>query len=212
MQGSVLLASKSPRRRKLLAQILNDFRIQESNVDESVRHSNDPQSIAEELAFRKAVSIAARNPGSPVLAADTVIDLDGEILCKPADSMDAFKILTRLSGRVHVVITGLALVNCERGRETVSSVLTEVEMRRYGAQEIWDYIETEEPLDKAGAYGIQGRGGSLVRAANGCFNNVIGLPLCEVSFRLESLGLPLNPGVPCRLPSGHPCPRLSVLR
>jgi septum formation protein len=144
-----------------------------------------------------------------VIGADTAVILDSEILGKPADPDDATQMLTRLRGRSHDVLTGVATVDRNRNRLQRSVVRTVVTMRDYTDAEIADYIATGEPFDKAGGYGIQGKASQLIAGFQGCYTNVVGLPLCEVSAHLAALGVAVRaaPSV-CRLPSGEACPRL----
>ncbi len=130
------------------------------------------------------------HPPSVVLGADTEVVLDGRLLGKPRDAADAARILAELSGRVHDVVTGVALVGGgPDGREQTTAVTTRVTMAAYGAAEIAAYVATGEPLDKAGAYGVQGLGGRLVAGIDGCYTNVVGLPLTTVRRLLEAWGV-----------------------
>ena len=180
-----ILASKSPRRKKLLGQIGIKFEIMESNVDEK-EHPLDisPQDYAEQLAFKKAEDVANRiNIQAIVLGADTIVVLNNEILNKPEDKQDAFNILKKLSGNTHLVITGIALIDTSTGEQIVTSQKTEVTFRNLTDEEIEAYIETCSPMDKAGAYGIQDDFGAVfISHINGCYYNIVGLPL-ELLYR-----------------------------
>jgi MAF protein len=132
--------------------------------------------------------------------------LDGEILGKPADAADAVAMLQRLRGRDHEVYTGLALVNAGSGEEHTSSVPAVVSMRDYDDAEIAAYVASGEPLDKAGAYGIQGKGGALVSSYEGCFNTIVGLPLCGVAALAREAGFSVAADSACRRPDGSTCP------
>lgn len=183
----LLLASGSPRRRELLDQIAVRHEVAPMDVDETPRPGEAPEELVERLARDKAV--AARGhaaPGQWVLAADTVVVVDGEALGKPADAAEAAAMLRRLSGRGHEVITGMALW---REGETMRSrhVRTEVRMRPLSEADIAAYWATGEPRDKAGAYAIQGRGAAFVESVRGSCSNVIGLPLFELEAWLAAI-------------------------
>jgi septum formation protein len=210
-EKTLILASVSPRRRELLAQLVPYFEVVDSRVDERVAESRQtPRQIAEHLANRKAASVALPLRTGVVLAADTVIDLDGAVLGKPATMADARRILNSLRGRVHLVVTAVSVWDAETTRSEVVSVVTEVRMRDYSNKELEEYLRSGEPMDKAGAYGIQSEECRLVDSIEGCYNNVVGLPLCEVSIRLRTFGVSINDGViACTSPSGERCPRLA---
>jgi MAF protein len=161
------------------------------------------------LAKRKAMAVAMNVSQGIVLAADTLIDFEGTILGKPMDADNAFEMLQLLSGRIHEVLTGLAVFDRREGVRMLSVVSTKVRMRDYGDREVSRYVESGEPMDKAGSYAIQEEGGRLINSISGCYNNVIGLPLCETIELLRSVGLPLSKDHEvCRLPSGEFCPRM----
>lgn len=180
----LILASASPRRQALLSWAGLDFEVRPVEVDESVRPGENPAEHVLRLAQAKAEA-AADSPGVWILAADTVVVLDGRIIGKPAGKAQAARMLEDLSGRVHQVLTGYCLLHQDSGERVADFVRTEVEFRRLEAREIEDYLDLGEAWDKAGAYAVQGRGGFLVRSIHGSYSNVIGLPLAEV---LEELG------------------------
>ena len=181
----LILASASPRRRELLTQAGFSFTVYPADVDESVRRGEGPTAYVTRLAREKAQVVfdAIGDAEAVVLGADTTVVLDGEILGKPVDKADAVRMLRGLSGRTHRVITGLAVVTA-RGTEAGAEV-TEVWFRELSDAEIVAYVETGEPMDKAGAYGIQGRAGKWIPRIEGCYFNVVGLPLARVSAMLE---------------------------
>jgi septum formation protein len=175
----LILASASPRRRELLSQIGVVFDVDAAHVDEG----DDPRVNAVE----KARAAAARHRGEDavVLGADTEVVLDGSVLGKPGGDAHAREMLRRLSGRSHAVVTAYALVDCTTGRELVRSVETEVTFRHLTDDDIDAYVATGEPLDKAGAYGIQGRGAVLVDRIDGDYFTVVGLPLADLAAALR---------------------------
>lgn len=207
-QPLLILASASPRRKELLERISFPFRIIDSGVEEEISNGHSAVAAVSILARRKAAAVAAMISEGIVLAADTVIDFRGKILGKPENSAHAVEMLRLLRGHPHAVITGMTALNKHKAISIVSAVVTEVKMRAYDDQEIIEYVETGEPLDKAGSYAIQGEGSRLIESTCGCYNNVIGLPLCETIELLKCVGMPLveERGL-CRLPSGEFCPR-----
>jgi septum formation protein len=150
-----------------------------SELDE-LSETKDPKRLVVELAECKATIVAPRHPSNYILAADSVVALDGDVFGKPRGPEDAIKTLSHLRGRVHQVVTGVALVNLQLQTIRTSFVTTHVAMRDASDAEIAAYVATGEPLDKAGSYAIQGLGGALVDGIEGCYTNVIGLPMCEV--------------------------------
>jgi septum formation protein len=144
------------------------------------------------LALDKARAVAARNGEGVVLGADTIVVIDGQALGKPAGPDEARAMLRRLRGREHEVITGVAVVDARTGRSEATAVVSRVRMTEYGEAEIEAYVATDEPLDKAGAYAIQGRGGALVAGLEGSFSNVVGLPLEETARMLVAFGVPVS--------------------
>ncbi len=174
-----ILASGSPRRRELLRQLGFSFTVIPSRLEETNQRGMEPRGHATYYAKEKAKEVAQRYPEQWVLAADTIVVVAEEILGKPVNVTEATAMLSRLSGRSHHVITGVCLLNAQCGVEESQAVETEVFMRRLDTADIEGYIATGEPMDKAGAYGIQGIGGCLVQRIEGSYSNVVGLPLCE---------------------------------
>lgn len=186
----VILASSSPRRLQLLQQIGIEAEVRPAAFDElSTGKMADEAVLANAVGKCQAVC-AVCGDKVPVIAADTVVVLDGQILGKPKDAADAVRMLTELSGRTHKVLTGVAV--SFDGRQLAEVCETEVIFRTLTAAEIADYVATGEPLDKAGAYGIQGRGAVFVEKINGCYNNVVGLPLTRLHLMLAKLGVDGN--------------------
>lgn len=178
-----ILASASPRRRELFGMISKDFRIVPSTAEETAPDGIKAEKLPEFLAVLKAGDIAAKFPFDTVIGADTVVILDGRVLGKPENPEDAVRMLTALSGKKHKVITGCAV--CKNGACRSFSSVTEVEFYPLDDREISDYVATGEPLDKAGAYGIQGRGALFVKSINGDYFNVVGLPVAALRRFIE---------------------------
>ncbi len=172
-----VLASMSPRRRELLSDMGLVFDVCPADIDENIG-IDDPKLLVSELAFLKAGHVVKRYAGDEVLviAADTVVALDNTVLGKPADEEDAFRMLSSLSGRKHTVYTGYCCANAKNGHMAARCAAADVWFRRLSEQEIWDYIKTGEPMDKAGAYGIQGGAAAFVETLSGELSCVIGLP------------------------------------
>lgn len=207
--GPLILASASPRRSALLAGLGLSFRVVPSGVPEATDPALPPEEMARQLARRKAGAVAAAQPGGLVIGADTLVVLEGTVLGKPLDAADAARMLRLLRGRWHRVISGVAVIDAATGRSRLSAVTTHVLMGDYPDSQIAAYVASSEPLDKAGAYAIQGLGGGLVARIEGCYNNVVGFPLCELAALLSAFGVSLDGAGPlCALPDGQPCPRL----
>ena len=183
----VLLASASPRRRELLSLVGILHEVRPADIDESPLRGERPAPHAERLARGKAATIARRAPETVTIGADTIVVLDGDTLGKPNDRTDAARMLRRLSGRTHTVFTAVAVAFRERSASGVEEV--EVTFRTLGEREIERYIETGEPLDKAGAYGIQGYGATLVERIDGDYFAVMGLSLVLLVRLLAEVGV-----------------------
>lgn len=174
----LVLASSSPRRQELLRNAGIAFEVQPANIAEDPLPNEPPQACAERLAREKALAIAHLRPNDAILGADTVVVIDHQNLGKPIDASDAARMLRLLSGRTHRVITGVCLIS--NGEVTVASESTSVEMSEIAEQEIADYIATGEPMDKAGAYAIQGIASRWIPRIEGDYSNVVGLPIARV--------------------------------
>jgi len=185
----LVLASASPRRRELLESIGLEFHIETAQVDESPAGGESPSDFVLRLSKEKAEAVTHRYPGLWVLAADTIVVVDGDILGKPENMAAASNMLQRLSGRVHEVWTGFCLRHHENSVLAQKAVRTEVRFADLSDALCDAYVKTGEPLDKAGAYGIQGKGACLVEAVNGSYTNVVGLPLAEVVQDLLKHGI-----------------------
>ncbi len=190
MTPRVVLASASPRRRELLARLGIDAVVRPSDVDETTLPGEEPAAHVARLARDKAHA-AQRADDDLVVAADTEVVLDGAVLGKPADDAAAAVLLRSLSGRTHVVLTGVHVLHGDREASAVE--VTEVRFRDLGDDEIAAYVATGEPLDKAGGYGIQGAGGMFVERIDGSDSNVVGLPLATVVRLTRAVGVTLLP-------------------
>ena len=185
----LVLASASPRRATLLSQIGLTFDVHPSDVVESsldIRSDNPAVEVTQKLALLKAATVAQHFDEAIIIGADTLVSLDGELLGKPTDDKNAFEMLTHLNDTSHEVVTGVALVDAGTGREVVWAETTQVYFRELRNDEIATYIASGEASDKAGAYGIQGRGAAFVRRIEGCYFNVVGLPLASFVEHLSN--------------------------
>ena len=176
----LILASQSPRRKELLGFITNDFRVIPAKGEEVLPENITPENAVLLLSEQKADEIYAEHKNEVIIAADTVVSIDGKILGKPKDEDEAFLMLKTLSGRVHNVFTGVCVIFAD-GSKTTFAERTEVEFYALADEEILAYIATGEPMDKAGAYGIQEKGALNVKRINGDFYNVMGLPVGRLS-------------------------------
>ncbi len=173
----IVLASASPRRQQFLRELGLDFTVQAAAIDETPLPGEKPRAFALRMAEAKAEAVAPHHQHACIISADTVISLDGRILGKPKDQQDALSMLTRLQGRSHRVITGLVLLRMAQDLRLSTASVTTVRFASFPPEVLSAYVRTGEPMDKAGAYGIQGRGGFLVREIEGSCSNVIGLPV-----------------------------------
>ena len=174
----LILASQSPRRRELLELAGLTFECIPARGEESVPEGMSAEEEPEFLALQKASEVFAAHPEDVVIGSDTLVVLDGKPLGKPHTEQEAFEMLAHLSGREHYVYTGVAILS--PGERVSFTTVTKVELYALTEEEIWDYIRTGEPMDKAGAYGIQGRGALLIRRIHGDYYTVMGLPIAEV--------------------------------
>jgi len=183
----VVLASASPRRRQLLNLIGIAHEVRPANIDETMRQREAPRRHAERLAREKATAIAARDPDLITIGADTVVVVNRKVLGKPRDEAEAVQMLTQLSGRQHTVITAIAVARGRKLRSSIEEV--QVKFRRLRDDEIEAYVATGEPMDKAGAYGIQGYGATIVERIEGDYFAVMGLPLARLTALMRDLGV-----------------------
>lgn len=189
LASSLILASASPRRRDLLQQAGAVFTVIPSSASEEARPGEAPEAYALRVAGEKASDVAMRYPGKWVLAADTIVVINKEILGKPRDEADGHRMLRLLSGRSHQVMTAFVVLNPD-GQEYASRVVvSQVTFRPLSDGQIRDYLATGEPFDKAGAYAVQGIGASLIECVEGSYTNIVGLPIDEVLAVLRAAGL-----------------------
>ena len=177
----IILASNSPRRKKLLKQLNLNFEILRIEIDESVKDGEKPIRLVKRLANEKLEKAKEKVKEGIIITADTIVVLNGKVINKPVDGKDAERILKSLSGKTHAVFTGFAVYNLKIGKKILDYEKTFVTFRKMTLKEIKDYIATGSPMDKAGAYGIQDDFGAVfVKKINGCYYNVVGLPLMKV--------------------------------
>lgn len=190
----VVLASASPRRRELLNLVGIPHEVQPANIDETIRHRETPRRHTERLAREKASAIATRDPNLITIGADTIVVINRKVLGKPADADEAAAMLRQLSGRQHTVVTAVAVSRGKKLRSAVEEV--RVKFRRLRDEEIDAYVATGEPMDKAGAYGIQGYGATIVECIDGDYFSVMGLPLARLVGLLHDVGVKYRFGQP----------------
>lgn len=190
---NVVLASASARRQELLKRLVEEYQVLVSDFDEnSVRFNSSCPEYVMEVARGKALSVAeGLKSESLVIGSDTIVAYEGLVLGKPMDQEDAFSMLKMLSGKKHQVYSGIALVNTSNGQVISDFSVTEVKFDVLSDDEIWKYIASGEPMDKAGAYGIQGHGGVFVEEIHGCYYNVVGLPLNKLNKMIKGMGVNL---------------------
>jgi septum formation protein len=186
----IVLASASPRRKELLSALGLCFTVHPSEVDETPLNNEPPDEHVQRLALAKAQEVSAKFPGRWVLGADTIVVIDGKMLGKPTDTIEARAMLATLADRTHDVYTGYAIVNSMTPeQQRIRFVKSSVYIRKLAQDEIEAYVGTGEPMDKAGSYAVQGIGSALVERIYGSYTNVVGLPLCEVARDFKELGI-----------------------
>ncbi len=185
----LILASASPRRRELLASIGLEFEVLPSNVPEVHREGEAPEEYVARLSRDKAEALAKAHPSRWVIAADTTVLLGEQLLEKPVDAADAARMLGAIAGRTHIVYTGVTLENAERAYRDTRVAESEVRMLPLSPAEIEWYVRTGEPLDKAGAYAVQGIGAMFIDSIHGSYTNVVGLPLATLFLMLRRAGI-----------------------
>lgn len=183
----IVLASASPRRQELLAQVGVSFTVVPSGVSEEVSAPMSPAALVEHLAVMKARDVAARHPGALVIGADTIVVVNGAVLGKPRDRADAIAMVERLAGRDHEVFTGVVVIG--QGMEQVAHERTLVRFRSLTRTQVERYVDSGEPMDKAGSYAIQGRAAAFIESIQGDYFNVVGLPLSRTVQLLSHFGV-----------------------
>lgn len=187
----LILASNSPRRRELLKDAGLPFVADPADVDETPLPGEEPGAYAVRLAIAKAVKTSEKYGAGLVIGADTIVVVEGRILGKPGSTDEAASMLSTIAGREHEVLTGVALVDAATGKGASALESTKVRLKPLSADEIASYVATGEPMDKAGAYGIQGRAAFFVTGITGCYFNVVGLPLARLAALAAQMGIPL---------------------
>ncbi len=188
---SIILASASPRRKEILTNLRIPYRVLVSNVDESEFVKDTPAELVRHLSYAKASAIAKDlDEKAIIIAADTVVVMDGHVLGKPEDHQDAIRTLMRLSGCTHQVYTGITMIDMQKNTIFCDHCITHVHMRPFDESEAIAYVQTDEPMDKAGSYGIQGMGSSLIAGIEGDYFNVVGLPTTKLIEGFDFLGYP----------------------
>jgi septum formation protein len=187
----IVLASTSPRRLELLRELGLRVKVVDSRVRESKFNISDPEKLVKTLALTKAKEVARRVRGGLIIGADTIVVLKGKILGKPKDEEEAKSMLRELSGKTHEVLTGLAVIDASTGKTKVDFVRSRVKLKRLSEGEISNYVVTDKPFDKAGAYSIQEKAGLFVEKIDGCYFNVVGLPLARLAEILKEFNVTL---------------------
>lgn len=186
----LILASASPRRKELIQTFGLPVTIRPSDVDESTPEDWSPAHIVEQLALRKAAAVATTSLiGDIVIGSDTIVVLDKQVLGKPIDRAHAIEMVTALQGREHEVFSGIACIQVEGGKQLINHRRTKVRMKALSPAQVEHYVDTGEPMDKAGAYAIQGIGAMFIEGIEGCYFNVVGLPVAALADMLNELGV-----------------------
>lgn len=181
--NKIILASGSPRRRELMQMVGYQFDVVVADIDETIDCNNDLVKEIEKLSFRKANAVFVEHSDNIVIGSDTIVKIDNEVLGKPKSIMDAKLMLHKLSNRTHQVVTAVTILS--KDKQETFSCITDVTFYELSDEEIDEYVNSVEPLDKAGAYAIQGRGSEFVKSINGDYYTVVGLPIAEVYHRLK---------------------------
>ncbi|MFA6618805.1 MAG: Maf family protein [Candidatus Neomarinimicrobiota bacterium] len=192
---NLILASASPRRKTLLKELGLKFEVIPADIDESFQEDETALDYVRRLAFEKANSLAQEHPDKIIVSADTIVVLHNEILGKPIDKEDAFRILKTLSNNYHQVITSFAILSIKKNIKVLEHEITDVHFRELSDEDIWEYIDTGSPMDKAGAYGIQDISAYLVDKIDGCYHNVMGFPVAH--FAKKWMEIPSKQIHPC---------------
>ncbi len=189
MKKKIVLASKSPRRKFLLGLIGLKFDVRESQYKEDMQARKDPRKLAEFLAFKKAEDVAKYYSNAIIVGADTFVVYKNKFIGKPKDKKDALRIIKLLSGKSHLAISGLALIDTKTGKKIITHEEAKVAFRKLSDNEIKKYLKNKECLDMAGAYGLMGKAAGLIKSIEGDFYSIIGLPLTKVHLGLKKMGV-----------------------
>jgi len=189
MKKEIILASTSPRRRMLLQQIGIKFKIVKSNYQEDMTLNKKPEELSKYLALGKAKDVASKLKTGIVIGADTFLSYKGKLLGKPKNKKDAKRILKLISNKTLVVYSGIAIIDIKKKKTVTDSVKTFIKIKKLSDKDIDNYVSSGEPLDKAGAIGIQEKGAIFVEKINGCYFNIVGLPLFKLYKNLEKFGV-----------------------
>jgi septum formation protein len=176
----IILASASPRRKEILGNTNVKFSVIESKIDEVILDNEKPQATVMRLAFEKSLSVAKKNSSDLIIGADTVVVVDGKILGKPKNMCEAEEMLNLLSNKTHQVITGISLINLEENKKVIDFEVSYVKFKDLSKEDIKNYLNTNEYLDKAGAYAVQGYGALLIDKIEGDYFNIVGLPISKL--------------------------------
>ena len=182
---NIILASKSPRRKELLNKIISNFKIVEANIEEDYDSSLKLTKIPETIALNKALKVQEEYKNDLIIAADTIVEINHKILGKPQNQQEAYEMLKNLSNQTHQVITGVCILF--KNKKIVFHAITKVTFYKLSEEQISRYIETKSPFDKAGGYGIQDSGALFVKKINGCYYNVMGLPIALLNKKLSKI-------------------------
>ena len=182
----IILASTSPRRQEILGRYI-DYKVITKDIEENNTEYLNPEQLVSALSFEKGIAVARDNERDIVISADTVVSIENEALGKPKNRDDAFKMIKKLSGRTHKVLTGYSIFKLDENIKVTNYVISEVKFKDLSEEDINDYLDTEEYIGKAGAYAIQGYGGLLVENIIGDFDNIVGLPISKIFDEIKSL-------------------------
>ncbi|MCL5019448.1 MAG: Maf family protein [Patescibacteria group bacterium] len=185
----IILASSSPRRKQVLEQVGLNFTVEVSDYEEKPISGVKPHEFVETLSFGKAKAVAKNHEDAIIIGADTIVVLNNQILGKPKTKEDARGMLKKLSGNTHSVFTGFTIIDTKNNKTITNHVETKIRFRNLSGKEISKYVETEEPMDKAGAYGVQDRGALFVEYIEGDYSSVMGLPILKIFEVLKTLGI-----------------------
>ncbi|HSA06928.1 MAG TPA: Maf family protein [Candidatus Gastranaerophilales bacterium] len=190
MTVNIILASASPRRKALLQDIGLKFKVIPSDIDENIENKPFSYKLIENIALEKVMDVSKKvTDPAIIIGSDTVVEINNQILGKPKNDQDAFNMLKMLAGKTHKVVSAIVVYDTETKKTIKDSVTSEVTFREITDEEIWNYVKTGEPADKAGAYAIQGKAAIFVKNINGCYSNIVGISLFKTAEILEKFGV-----------------------